>query len=400
MKNYDAVVIGGGAIGTSVAYHLALKGVKTALVERSDLASGTSSHCDASALICDKKPGIDTKLGYESICLYEKYAREFSYDFEFHQRGSIYVCETEQELEVAKEYADAQAADGYPMRMMDQQEVRDAEPHLAKDLIGGIWTECDSSVTPYKVAFAFVEEGRKLGLDVYTYSEVMAIRRDEKGRVQGVELSTGESLRCENVINCCGAWAPFVGSMVDIAIPIFPRKGQILVSEKTTPLVTEKIQEFGYMLSKFEDIQYERKVSDRVARHNVAFVIEPTPAENMIIGSNRSFSGYDLSNSTEAMQALAERALRFLPALKDVNVIRAYAGVRPYSIDHLPIVSGVDGIPGYYIAAGHEGDGIAMAPITGLLMSQVITGSETAFDIERLRYNRFDGQTWTDPANS
>jgi sarcosine oxidase subunit beta len=400
MKYYDAVVIGAGAIGSSVAYHLSIKGLKVALVERNDIASGTSSHCDASALICDKKPGIDTQLGYESIQLYKKYTKEFSYDFEFHQRGSIYVCETEQELEVARGYAEAEAADGYPMRMMDQQELREAEPYLARDLVGGIWTECDSSVTPYRVAMAFVEEGRKNGLDLYSYSEVTAVKCGEKGAVTGVELNNGEKICSKIVVNCCGAWSPFVGAMVDIKIPIFPRKGQILVTEKTVPIIKEKIQEFGYMLSKFEDINYERKVSPLVEKNNVAFVIEPTPAQNMIVGSNRSFSGYNMKNTIDAIQAVAERAVRFLPVLKDVNIIRSYAGVRPYSIDHLPIVSGVDGIPGYYIAAGTEGDGICLAPITGFLMSQIITGEKTKFDVDRLRFNRFDGQTWVDPANS
>ncbi|MDO4552434.1 MAG: FAD-dependent oxidoreductase [Bacillota bacterium] len=392
MKSYDAIVIGAGAIGSSVAYHLAKKGMKVAVVERSDLASGTSSGCDASALICDKKPGIDTKLGYESIQLYKKYAQEFSYDFEFHQRGSIYVCESEEELEVARGYAAAEAADGYPMRMMDSYELKEAEPNLAQDLVGGIWTECDSSVTPFRVAFGFIEEGKKLGLEVFPYEEVTEVKMDG-GAVSGV-VTTGRELRGKYVVNCCGAWAPFVGKMVGLDIPIKPRKGQILVTEKTDLLVKEKIQEFGYMLSKFEDVKYERKVSRRVEEHNVAFVIEPTPAQNMIIGSNRSFDGYDKRNTPGAMKALAERAIRFIPKIKDVNIIRAYAGLRPYSIDHLPIVSAVEGLPGCFIAAGHEGDGICMAPITGYLMSQVITGETPMFDIDRLRFDRFRDEAY------
>jgi len=388
MNSFDVVVIGAGAIGTSVAYHLAKKGLEVAILERGDFASGTSSGCDASALICDKKPGIDTKLGFESIELYKKYAQEFSYDFEFQQRGSLYVCETEQELEVARGYAKAQADDGYPMWMMDQKEIHEAEPHLAKDLIGGIWTDCDSSVTPFLVAFAFIDEGKKLGLKAFHHCTVQNIKLDPKGEVEGVITDKGE-FKTKKVINCGGAWSPFLGNMVGIDIPIQPRKGQILVTERTFHVVSEKIQEFGYMLSKFEDINYERKVSELVEKHNVAFVIEPTKAQNYMIGSCRAFEGYDRKNSIEVISALAERALRFFPILRDVNIIRSYAGLRPYVIDHLPIVSEVDEVPGYYIAAGHEGDGICMAPITGKLMSQIVAGEKTDFDIDKLKFSRF-----------
>ena len=388
MKSFDVVVIGAGAIGTSVAYHLAKKGLEVAIIERGDFASGTSSGCDASALICDKKPGIDTKLGYESIKLYEKYSKEFSYDFEFQQRGSLYVCETEQELEVAEQYARAQADDGYPMWMMDKHEIHQVEPYLAEDLVGGIWTECDSSVTPFLLAFAFIEEGKKLGLKAYHHHTVLDIKLDQKGAVESVITDKGE-FKTKKVINCGGAWAPALGEMVGIHIPIEPRKGQILVTERTFKIVNEKIQEFGYMLSKFEDIRYERKVSELVEKHNVAFVIEPTLAENCIIGSCRAFEGYNRKNSIEVMSALAERALRFFPILRDVNIIRSYAGLRPYVIDHLPIVSEVEEVPGYYITAGHEGDGICMAPITGKLMSQVVTGEKTDFNIDKLNFSRY-----------
>lgn len=388
MKSFDVVVMGAGAIGSSVAYHLAKKGLDVAIVERGDYASGTSSGCDASALICDKKPGIDTKLGYESIKLYKKYAKEFSYNFEFQQRGSLYVCETDQELEVARQYAKEQADDGYPMWMMDKQEIHDAEPYLAKDLVGGIWTDCDSSVTPYLITFAFISEGKKLGLKAYHHHTVQDIKLNEKGAVESVITDKGE-FKTKKVINCAGVWAPSLGKMVGIDIPIKPRKGEILITEKTTKVVNEKIQEFGYMMSKFEDINYERKVSKLVEKHNVAFVIEPTLADNLIIGSCRAFQGYNKESNVEVMSALAERAIRFLPILKDVNIIRAYAGLRPYVIDHLPIVSEVEEVPGYYIAAGHEGDGIALSPITGHLMSQIVTGEKTDFDIDKLKFSRY-----------
>jgi glycine/D-amino acid oxidase-like deaminating enzyme len=191
------------------------------------------------------------------------------------------------------------------------------------------------------------------------------------------------------VVNCAGVWAAKIGEMVGIDIPIRPRKGMVLVSEKTEPVVSQKVHEFGYMLSKFEDISYKRNVSQLVEENNIAFTIEPTEASNFLLGGHRAFKGFDIRSENEVMRGIAERAIRFLPFLKDINCIRAYAGIRPWVVDHLPIVSEVEEVPGFYIASGHEGDGISMAPITGKMMAQLISEEETDFNIDRLHFSRY-----------
>lgn len=391
MNNYDVVIVGAGAIGSSVAYHLAKEGMKVALMDQGDIANGTSSHCDAVALICDKKPGIDTKMGYESIQLYKQFSKEFDYDFEFHQRGSLYLCETDQEYELAKEYADQQAADGYDMRMVDMHEMSEMEPYLAKDLVGGIWTEPDSSMSPYKLCYAYVHEGKKHGLTVLDRHTVTGIERDEKGAVVAIDTDQGK-VRTNKIVNCCGAWAAALGDMVGIDIPIKPRKGVILISEKSFKICHQKVHEYGYMLSKFEDIDYKRNVSELVEKNNVAFAIEPTESDNFLLGGNRELKGYDISAEIDVMKAIAERGIRFFPVIKEISCIRAYAGVRPWVRDHLPIVSAVDEVPGYYIAAGHEGDGISLSAITGRMMSQIMTDKETDFNIDKLKFSRYKEQ--------
>lgn len=388
MSSFDVAVIGAGAIGTSVAYHLTKKGYSVALVERGDIADGTSSRCDAVALICDKKPGIDTKMGYASIQVLKQLAKEFSYNFEFSQRGSLYVCETDQELAIAKEYVEQQQADGYAMRMVDNKEMQAIEPYLAKDLIGGIWTEPDSSMSPYLLCFAFVEEAKKLGMKVFDRHTVTNIKRDAKGAVESIVTDKGE-IKTKRIVNCGGAWAAALGEMVGINIPIKPRKGVILISEKTFKVAHQKVHEFGYMLSKFEDINFKRNVSELVEKHNVAFAIEPTEADNFLLGGHREFKGYDISTEIEVMKAIAERGIRFFPIIKEINCIRAYAGVRPYVEDHLPVVSAVEEVPGYYIAAGHEGDGISLSGITGRMMTQIIAGEPTDFNIDKLNFSRY-----------
>lgn len=389
MKSFDVIVIGAGVIGSSVAYHLAKKGLEVALIEKGGVASGTSSRCDAVALICDKKPGIDTEIGYASIQLFKQLAKEFSVDFEFASRGSLYVCETDKELEIAKDYVSQQEKDGYDMRMVDKHELKQIEPYLADDLAGGIWTEVDSSMNPYKLCYAFVEEGRKYGLEVYDYHSVQSIELDEQKRVKSVVTDRG-TFNTKKIVNCAGVWSPKIAEMVGVHIPIKPRKGMVLISEKTPfQIASQKVHEFGYMLSKFEDIQFKRNVSELVEKHNVAFTIEPTDAHNFLVGGHRAFAGYGVHSEIEVMRAIAERAIRFLPILKEINCIRAYAGVRPWVEDHLPIVSEVEEVPGFFIASGHEGDGISMAPITGRMVTQLITGEQTDFNIDKLNFSRY-----------
>ncbi|MDT8862926.1 FAD-binding oxidoreductase [Alkalihalobacillus sp. MEB130] len=389
MRSFDVIVIGAGVIGSSVAYHLAKKGLEVALIEKGGVASGTSSRCDAVALICDKKPGIDTEIGFASIQLFKQLAKEFSVDFEFASRGSLYVCETDKELDIARGYVTQQANDGYDMRMVDKHELQQIEPYLADDLVGGIWTEVDSSMNPYKLCYAFVEEGKKLGLKVYDYHSVQNITLDHQGRVESVVTDQGV-FQTKRVVNCAGVWSPKLAEMVGVHIPIKPRKGMVLISERTPlKVASQKVHEFGYMLSKFEDIRFKRDVSELVEKHNVAFTIEPTDASNFLVGGHREFRGYDIRSEVEVMRAIAERAIRFLPVLKELNCIRAYAGVRPWVEDHLPIVSEVEEVPGFYIASGHEGDGISMSPITGRMVAQLITGEPTDFNIDKLNFSRY-----------
>jgi len=143
------------------------------------------------------------------------------------------------------------------------------------------------------------------------------------------------------------------------------------------------------VMAKSQEGNYKRNIRSELEKFGIAFVFEPTLSDNFLIGSSRAFVGFDTDVSIEVMQGLAERAIRFFPVMKDIHVIRAYAGLRPYVADHMPIISKVDEVPGFYIAAGHEGDGIGLSPLTGKLISQMITGEETILPIDTLSINRF-----------
>lgn len=385
-KTYDVAVIGAGVIGTSCAYHLVKKGLSVALVDRNNVARGTSSHCDAVALIVDKQPGVDAAMGYASIQRFLELQNELDSDFELHQRGCLYACDTEQEMEVAAQYARDMQADGYNVNALSPKELLEHEPFLAKDLIGGLFSDIDLGLNPYKLCFAFVDTVLGKGLDLYTYTNVTGVRLDGEKRVQGVDTDKG-FIPCGKVVDACGVWSPEIGRMAGLEIPVEPRKGVILVSAPSFKFCNQKVQEFGYMISKFSN--HECKRDPELEKYEVSFVIEPTDANNVLIGSSRNFAGYDISTEMEIIHVIAKRAIRFYPILKDLNCIRTYAGLRPFLADHLPLITQVDEVPGYYIATGHEGDGISMAPTTGRLISELIAGEEPYLDLTPFSFNRY-----------
>jgi sarcosine oxidase subunit beta len=384
----DAVVIGGGAIGTAIAYYLARKNMAVCLVEKQGIAAGTSGKCEGDVLVCDKNPGYDCRLTKLSQDLFPQIAGELDYDIKWTQKGSLLAIENEEEMAAAKTLCAQLAAEGLPVRILDQHEVHADEPHLAADIVGGMETDCDGSLCPMALAQGLSHGVRKQGGRILTRSAVRNIKLDNNGQTESVVTDSG-SINTPVVVNAAGIWAPQIGRMVGLDIPIKPRQGQLLVAERTATIARRKVMEFGYMMAKFGTGSYARKVTPEMERFGVALVFEPTGAHNFLIGSSRRFVGNDTASDYSVIRAIAERAIRFFPVIRDIRIIRTYAGLRPYTPDHFPIISETK-IPGFYIAAGHEGDGIGLSLITGKLISQVIFEEPTEVSMEPLRLDRFE----------
>lgn len=381
----DVVVIGGGIIGAAIAYYTAKLGMDVLVVERGEIAGGTSSRCDGNILAIDKDPGFDSQMSLKSQELVAEWAHDLDEEFEYRAPGSILVCESEEEMEAAEKWVARQKAAGLPFRMLDRNDLRDEWPFMADDLPGGLECATDSTVNPVLLTYSLAGTAQRLGARFLTRTEVTGIRLDTNGSIEGVVTSSG-SIKTKKVINAAGIWAKHIGQMVGIDIPIEPRKGHILVSSRTQNIGKRKVMEFGYLISKFGGT---RKVDEETAKYGVALVFEPTASQNFLIGSSREFVGHDLRINQHVISLIAKRSIRFFPVIKDIPMLRSYAGLRPWTPDHLPIVSEVNEIPGLYIAAGHEGDGISLAAVTGKVISEMLTGMPTCIPVEPLRFDRF-----------
>jgi len=388
--NADAVVIGGGVIGTAIAYYLTRKNMAVCLVEKQGIAAGTSGKCEGDVLVSDKNPGYDCRLTKLSQDLFPQIAQELDYDIKWTQKGSLLAIENEEEMAVAGTVCSQLAAEGLPVRILDQYEVHEDEPYLAPDIVGGMETDCDGSLCPMSLAQGLCQGVDTQGGTILTHTTVQNIKLDNKGQIECVITDNG-NIKAPVVVNAAGVWAPQIGRMVGLDIPIKPRQGQLLVAERTATVARRKVMEFGYMMAKFGTDSYSRKVTPEMEKYGVALVFEPTEAQNFLIGSSRRFVGTDISSDLNVMRAIAERAIRFFPVIKNIRIIRSYAGLRPYTPDHFPIISATE-IPGFYVAAGHEGDGIGLSLITGKLISQMICMEPTEVSMEPLRLDRFNNQ--------
>lgn len=381
----EIIIVGGGIIGSAIAYFLSKRNVEVILLDKGELAGGTSSRCDGNILAIDKDPGFDSQMSLVSQQIIHELSQELDLPFEYRNPGSILVCESDEEMEAANKWVQSQQAAGLSFRMLDRGDIRQESRYFADDLYGGLECATDSTVNPYLLTYALFEQAKKNGVKAKFHTEVLSMEHRREG---GYVIRTNQGdFTAKQVVNAAGVWAPRIGSMLDLDIPIEPRKGHLIVASRQQPVGMRKVMEFGYLISKFGG---QRKVDPVTEKYGVALVFEPTESQNFLIGSSREFVGFDTRVNMDVVRCMAKRALRFYPKLSDFNYIRTYTGLRPWTKDHLPIVSSVEHLPGYFIAAGHEGDGISLAAVTGQLMSELVTGQEKmVIAPEPLKYERF-----------
>jgi glycine/D-amino acid oxidase-like deaminating enzyme len=375
----DVVVIGGGIVGAACAYYLCAAGLEVHLVERHFPASGTSRACDGLILLWDKS-GAELELGRASSALWAELAESLPLDFEYARTGTVLLAESEAGVAAARERVAALKAAGVRGEVLDGPGLRELEPNLAPDLAGGAFFPDDAQVDPRRATLALLAAAQEQGLILHKHSEVVGIQQAGDGGVNRVATRTGD-ITTETVVCAAGAWTNDVSRWVGIETPIRPRKGHILVTAKVPSLIRHPLLEGGYaatVQSASEDLE-------------VAFVAEMTRSGTLLLGSSRQFVGFDRTVSLPVVRALADRAARFLPALArdGVKVIRSYAGLRPWSPDHRPLIGPVEAAPGFYLAAGHEGAGIGLAPVTGRLIADWVTGAELPRFAEEIRPDRF-----------
>jgi glycine/D-amino acid oxidase-like deaminating enzyme len=375
----DVVVIGGGVIGSSIAYYLSKRKIPVVLLERGAIGSGTSSACDGLIFLQTKKPGTHLKLAMESGRLYETLSEELDFNIEHRNCGGMILIESEPELQAMRRIVEAQKDAGLDVSLIERSPAIAMAPCLSQDFIAATYSPRDAQVNPICLVRAFIKAATRLGAKIFSQTEVTDIGLTSHG-VRSVTTPRGK-IETSVIVNAAGAYAPHIGRMTGIDVPIIPRRGQLLLTEAVKPILSHCLISATYIAAKY---------SPDVALHSeIALSIEQTANGNFLLGSTREFVGYDRRTTPDGIRGIANYGAKILPLLKELRAIRSFAGLRPYTPDGLPILGKVECREGFIMAAGHEGDGIALSPITGQLTAQIISEGSTDFDLSDYRLERF-----------
>jgi D-hydroxyproline dehydrogenase subunit beta len=376
-RSPDVVVVGAGVVGASCAYYLAAAGVSVRLYDRSYVASGSSGSCEGNVLAWDKELERELPLALRSGDLWQGLSAELD-DFEYDRKGSIVVAETEAELLACAERNRVLAGLGVEGEVLDADALRREEPYAAHDLPGGVLYPSDAQLEPRLATAALVRGAVRLGAELVTDVTVKAILRGPDGRATGVETSAGR-VGADMVVVAAGVWTPKLLETAGLTVPVTPRKGQIVVLERSPVVFRRKLSEAGYVAA----------VEADDAALQIAMVVESTPSGTALLGSSRQHVGFDREVELGVAGAIARRAARFFPVLNDARALRVYAGLRPLTPDHVPIIGPFAEAPNICVATGHEGAGIGLAPATGELVALWHTGAPSPVPIEWFSPDRF-----------
>ncbi|MGP3913380.1 NAD(P)/FAD-dependent oxidoreductase [Nonomuraea sp. 10N515B] len=373
----DVIVVGAGVVGAACAYYAARAGLDVTVIDRGPVAGGTTGSGEGNVLVSDKEPGPELELAVLSNRLWRTLAEHGG--FEFEAKGGLVVAET---LEIRRQLEDLAAKQDVDHAVVASDALRDYEPHLAQGLAGGVYYPQDAQVQPMLAAATLLKQGAgrfgrarlslRLGVGVTGF-----IRSGE--RVTGVRTTHGDVLGGA-VINAAGTWGGEVAALAGVRLQVLPRRGFILVTEPLPePLIRHKVYTAAYVTN----------VASDSAGLETSAVVEGTVAGTVLIGASRERVGFDRTTSVPVLARLAAQAVALFPVLRGVRVIRSYCGFRPYCPDHLPVIGADPRVPGLYHACGHEGAGIGLAPATGHLLAQVLTGARPDLDLRPFRPDRF-----------
>lgn len=366
MRQGSIVIIGGGVIGTSIAWHLAKRGAKVTLVERDQLAAQASGASAGGVRQINRDPR-EMPLAIASIRRWHTLEDELGADVEFRMGGQLMVTEDEAGLPELQRRVASQRGLGLDLRLVDAAEVREIAPALAPGIAGGMFTRDDGQASAPLTTRAFAAAAERAGARIVTGMAVTGMPV-AGGRVEGIITNQG-AIAADHVVLAAGAWSPALASQIGIRLPFETMALQMLATGPAEPLLAPTVGALGRRLS-----------------------LKQVPSGAFVIGGGWPGDA-DLQQGvgTTRMASIAgsiEHSSAILPRLRDLPLRRSWIGIEALAADAVPVLGPVPGIDGLTIAAGFSGHGFALSPIIGqLLAEQLLDGSPSlpidAFSIER-----------------
>ena len=374
----DAVVVGGGVVGCSIAYHLARRGATVVLVERDTLGSQSTGRCaggvrrqfSSSANVVMQQLSVELLAGLEA---------ETGVDPEFRHIGYLFVLTSDKQVEDFRRFLLMWHETGVTdARWLEPREVRELAPLIqGDDIMGGTFCPSDGIASPHAVTLAYAAAARRLGVKFIEGVEVDGIVQ-QAGRVQSVRTTAGE-ISTSAIFNCAGAWARKVGALAGVDIPIEPYPRNIFV---TNPM---------------PDVSRRHPMTIDFA---TSFYFHPE-GDGLLFGMGMADEqpSFDTTVDWGVLDAMADVIDRRAPRLGTAGIQTAWAGLYEMTPDHQPILGPVDSVEGFWCACGFSGHGFQQAPAVGYLLAQWFSGEPPQAPLDVFAHRRFATGT-VEPENN
>ncbi|HEU4884125.1 MAG TPA: FAD-dependent oxidoreductase [Longimicrobium sp.] len=378
MQSYDVVIVGGGVIGASAAWHLAARGCTRVLVLDGAPGPGQGSTGRATGgFRCQFRSEPNVRLSLLSREKLLRFADEVGVDPGYRPCGYLFLTEREETLAALLQAQAVQHALGVAeARRVSVDEARAINPAIATDgLVGGVYSPTDGFIRPMEMLRGYTEAARRLGARFVYGADVRGLRvRD--GRVASVQTDAGE-IGAGSVVNAAGAWAAKVAAMAGVDIPVYPLRRQVVLTEPFTGLPE------CMPMTVFVESGFHLRVRD--GRVLLLWPDDPDPADP-----------FDTTFDEAWLGEVTARAHRWIPALREAKVDRAacVAGLYEMSPDEHVLLGSAPGVENLFLANGSSGHGVMHSPALGQLLTEMILdGSARSMDVQPLRPSRFaEGQ--------
>lgn len=359
----EAVVIGGGVVGLAVAYNLARRGMDDiVLLEKSYLGSGATGRCGA-GIRQQWGTEMNCKLARASMDIFENMEERLKVDQDIglKQQGYLLLAYSEKEMAQFRKNIELQNSLDIPSREVTPEEAEDIVPHLnTEGVVGGAFCPTDGHADPFKVTDAYARAAERLGVDIRTYTPALDIELDSCGEVEAV-ITAEDRISTGRVVNAAGGYSRQIGEMVGLNIPVKSERHEILVTERVEPVQGPMVMSFSY---------------------NIYCQQTPKGPFLMGFGDPEEPDSLNINSSWHFLEEMADKAVNLLPLLKDLRVVRQWAGLYNITPDRQPIISESKSVSGFYMALGFSGHGFMIAPMTANILADMITGETPGIELE------------------
>jgi sarcosine oxidase subunit beta len=373
MQTAEVVIIGGGIVGSSIAYHLTAAGCKDVLVIERETAQGKGSTGKSMGGVrAQFSTPVNIQMSLYSIPFYASFDERLGHPAGYRPQGYLFCATEGKHLAYLRTNYETQTALGLEnVRLITADEIRSMFPQLrSDDIVGGSFCSTDGFVDPYSAMNGFMGWAADHGAKLWKNTQVTSIRLDANG-IAGVETARG-SVSARNVVNAAGAWAASIARMVNLDLPVEPLRRMLIPTEPfdqfphTAPMIIDMSNGFHF---RPEGLGFLLAWNDP----------QETP-------------GYKTDFEPAFIEKVLTHAADRVPMFENlaVNPKRAWAGLYEMTPDHHPILGEAPDVPGFFLANGFSGHGVMHAPATGKILSDLIlTGKTDLVDVSLLGLSRF-----------